>query len=83
MGNAKVILQPARDYYNILFHKEGEDVYDTIRRACAAIFQSSTFEGDMRRWNCHCSSIWDQQNSVFKISSFHSLIYTLVEEWIS
>ena len=38
MGNDKAIIQPARDYYNILFHKEGKDCYDTRRMASDTVF---------------------------------------------
>ena len=48
MVDAKAILQPDRDYYNSLFHKEGEDCYDKIRMASAAIFQPSNVEGEIR-----------------------------------
>ena len=68
MGNDKAIIQPARDYYNILFHKEGKDCYDTRRMASDTVFQSSTAEGDIRSWNGHCSSLRDQQTSIFQTS---------------
>ena len=38
MGHAKAIIQPAQDYYNNLFHKEGEYFYNMIRMASAAFF---------------------------------------------
>ena len=66
MVDAKAILQPDRDYYNSLFHKEGEDCYDKIRMASAAIFQPSNVEGEIRSWNFHCYSLWGQQASVFQ-----------------
>ena len=57
VGNDKAILQPARDYYNNMFHKEVEDCYDMIRMASDAVFQSSTFEGEIRSLNFQCSSL--------------------------
>ena len=38
MGHAEAIIQPAQDYYNNLFHKEGEYCYNMIRMASAAFF---------------------------------------------
>ena len=35
IGQDKAIIQPAWDYYNNLFHKEGEDCYDMRRMAYA------------------------------------------------
>ena len=48
MGHAKAILQLDRDYYNNLFHKEGEYFYDMRIMASAENFQYSKFEGEIR-----------------------------------
>ena len=37
MVHAKVIIQPAQDYYKNLFHKEGEHCYDMRKIDSAAI----------------------------------------------